>query len=155
MHQETVSVPPMAADAKEVPWRQRHRPALRAAAWFFVFFVVLAAITLFTGWASRAVTLFLQIALSLGAGFLAAGLHRKEGSAEISPIRMGALAGFYLPLAAALAMTLLAILVGICSLGVVIPLMVPYFAFLPIELGACSLVGALGAWLFQVTLGRI
>jgi hypothetical protein len=99
---------------------------------------------------SRPVTLFLEMIVSLGAGILAAWLHRREQPLAPRYVRMGTLAGFYLPLTTAVAITLIALAAGLASLGTLLPLMIPYFVFLPVELGVCSLLGAFGAWLFKL-----
>ena len=130
-------------------WRQRNRPALVAAAWFWLFFLILALISLFTGWASLPVTLGLQLLLSLGAGVLAARLHRRQTAADPNYVHQGALAGFYLPLTTAAVILVVALVAGIGSLGTLLPLMIPYFVALPVELGMCSALGALGARLYQ------
>ena len=130
-------------------WPAAHRPALVAAAWFWLVFLALALITLFTGWASRPVTLVLQLIASLGAGFLAARLQRRHFPGLPLTTRQGTLAGFYLPVATAVVIILVAILAGAASLGLLLPLMLPYFLFLPVEIGACSLLGALGAHIYR------
>lgn len=132
-----------------LPWRKAQRPALKAAAAWWLVFLILAIVTLFTGWASRPVTLFLQLVASLGAGFLAAWLSRGEVGNAAKAVRQGAFAGLYLPLASAAVVLIIAILAGIGSLGALLPVMIPYFLFLPVEIGACSQCGALGAWIFQ------
>ena len=168
------SIPHTQSKAQAQGWRlwyQDKRPAVQSAGWFWLFFLLLTGITLFTGWASRPVTLFLELILSLGAGVLAAWLRRREWRAravrKLAPdgsrnlfgvmlampapryVRMGTLAGFFLSLTTALAISLLALLVAFGSAGLLAPLMIPYYLFLPVELGACSLAGGLGAWIFQ------
>ena len=128
---------------------QRNRPAIVAATWFWLLFMVLAVITLFTGWASRPVTLLLQLFLAFFSGILAAWLHKRQNPVEPRYVRMGALAGFYLPLTTALIITLVVLVTGIGSYGLLLPLMIPYFVSLPVEMGACSMLGAAGAWLFK------
>lgn len=135
-------------------WMHDRRPALVATGTFWLVFLVLSIITLFTGWGSRAVTLVMQILLSLGAGFLAAWMLHRNKTVPGGYVRQGALAGFYLPLTTALVVLALAILIGLGSLGTLLPLMIPYFLFLPVELGACSAVGALGAKIFQLLFVR-
>ena len=128
-------------------WLERDRPAIIATAIAFPLFLILAAITLITGWASRPVTLLLQVILSFGAGILAAWLDSRQNPELPRPVRQGAFAGLYLPLSVAILITLLALVLALGSLGTLIPLMVPYFILLPIELGLCSFIGAGGAWL--------
>jgi len=125
------------------------RPALAAAACWWLVFLALAVVTLFTGWASRPVTLMLQLVASLGAGFQAGWLYQRGRPGGNRLVRQGALAGFYLPVASALVILVVAVLVGIGSFGLLIPLMIPYFLFLPVEIGACSLLGAFGAWIYR------
>jgi hypothetical protein len=132
-----------------LPWGKALQPALKAAATWWLVFLFLAIVTLFTGWASRPVTLFLQLVASLGAGILAAWLSKTEVGGAAKAVRQGAFAGLYLPLASAAVVLIIAILAGISSLGALLPVMIPYFLFLPIEIGACSLCGALGSWIFQ------
>ena len=150
LDEHTFGVRPVQPERGLRIWYRQNRAALLAAAWFWVLFLVLAALTLFTGWSSRPVTLFLEMIVSLGAGILAAWLHRREQPLAPRYVRMGTLAGFYLPLTTAVAITLIALAAGLASLGTLLPLMIPYFVFLPVELGVCSLLGAFGAWLFKL-----
>lgn len=129
-------------------WYHDQRPAIIATAWFWLAFLVLAGITLVTGWASRPVTLVLQWPLSFGAGVLAAYLHQKEYPGQTGAVRMGILAGCYLPLSVAAVMMMLAILAAFVSFGTTLFLTIPYFVTLPLEIGACTIFGALGAWLY-------
>ena len=119
------------------PWRIEQRPALVAAACWWLTFLVMAVITLFTGWASRPVTLYLQLLTSLGAGFQAAWLYQRSQPADTRHVRQGALAGFYLPVASAMIILVIAVMAGLSSFGSLLPLMIPYFLFLPIEIGGC------------------
>ena len=135
-------------------WYTRDRPSILAAAWFWLFFVLLAAVTLLTGWASLPVTLGLQSILSLGAGALAAWLLRREGRPSPRYSHSGALAGLYLTVITAAAISGLAVLIGIGSLGTTLPLMLPYFLSLPVQAINTSLFGAVGAYITQFFIAR-
>ena len=135
-------------------WVNRWQPALVAAAWFWVFFFILALITLFTGWASLIVTLALQSLTSLGAGAVAARrLHQLE---RPNPryTQMGAFAGFFLVLTTFAVVILVALWVGLSSFGAALPLMIPYFLNIPTALILCGGFGAIGARLMQSRLAR-
>jgi hypothetical protein len=132
-------------------WVRRERPALAAAAWFWPMFLLLALVALFTGWASLPITLSLQVLVSLGAGWAAGRFDRRAylfglETQRLRPTRMGAFAGIYLALTTALVLVLVAIWAGLGSFGTLVPLMIPYFAALPVELAFCGLAGALGGW---------
>jgi hypothetical protein len=135
-------------------WYRRDRPSILAAAWFWLFFVLLAAVTLLTGWASLPVTLGLQSILSLGAGALAAWLLQREGRLSPRYSHSGALAGLYLTAITAAAIIGLAVLIGIGSLGATLPLMLPYFLSLPVQAINTSLFGAVGAYITQFFIAR-
>lgn len=128
---------------------QRDQAAIQAAAWLWAVFLILAVITLFTGWASLGVTLFLQFLVSFASGFLAGRNERRNHPEAPRITRMGALSGFYLVLVTALVLTLLAIVVGVGSLGTVVPLMIPYFLSLPLQLGLCSFASYFASWIYQ------
>ena len=130
------------------------RPALVAAATWWLVFLLLAVVTLFTGWASRPITLYLQLLASLGAGVQAAWLYRRWNPEGSQYVRQGAFAGLYLPLASAAVLIVTSILLAIGSLGAVLLLTIPYFLFLPIEIGGCSLSGAFGAWIYRKLFAR-
>ena len=130
-------------------WYRRNRPAVFATLWLWLLFLILAGVTLLTGWASRPVTLVLQMVLSFGAGLLAGWYHRRDRPEIPRYTRLGALAGFLLPFTTAIVIVIVALVIGIGSLGTLLPLMIPYFLSLPLELIFCSGLGALGGRIVQ------
>jgi hypothetical protein len=130
-------------------WYDRERPALKAAAWFWVVFLALSFVSLFTGWASLGLTMLLQAVVGLAAGVLAAVFHHRDRPQKQRSIRMGIFAGVYLCLTTLLVILVFAIVAGLGSLGVLVPIMVPYFVALPGEFLICSLAGGLGAGLWS------
>ncbi len=127
-------------------WLERARPALTAAARWSALYIVLSAVALLTGWASLAVTLFLQALLGLIAAWQAArqSCRRGDGRGEALLQAVGAA---WLLLGGATGLILLAAVVaGAESAGVLIPLMVPYLVSLP----GIWLLSTLGAGLAGV-----
>ena len=125
-------------------WYQRFKPALTAALWFWVLFLLLDLIALFTGWASLIVTLSIQILLSFGAGWLAGRLYENAPISGSGAGRQGALTGLFLPLTTGLIIILVALWIGISSFGSLVPIMLPYFLSLPIQILLCVFLGLLG-----------
>lgn len=125
-------------------WYQRFKPALTAALWFWVLFMLLDLVALFTGWASLIVTLSMQTILSFGAGWLAGHLYEKAPFSGSNARRQGTLAGLFLPLTTGLIIILVAFWIGISSLGSLIPIMLPYFLSFPVQILLCVFLGLLG-----------
>ena len=130
-------------------WYYRNRPAIKAAAIFWLFFLALSFITLFTGWASLTVTMLLQAVVCFFAGLTAAWLHHREKPAQQRYIRLGILTGVYLCLTTLIIILLFAVITGLGSLGLLIPIMIPYFFALPGELLICMTMGAAGSGLYS------
>ncbi len=133
-------------------WRRHYRPAWMAALWFWVFFLLLALVTLFTGWASLPVTLSLQALMALAAGALAAVLLHREGHEQLVFAHMGAWAGILLVLTTLGVVLLVALWVGISTFGTTLPLMIPYCFSLPMAVVLCGSLGALGGRIVQAIL---
>lgn len=145
----TFGVPDPRGEGRLARWYRRNRPAVLATLWLWILFLILALVTLFTGWASLLVTLGIQTLLSLAAGGLAAWIFHRKPVEGTSHARHGALAGIFLPLTTGIVILVVAILIGIGSFGTLVPLMLPYFVALP---GAVILSGGLGwagGWLTQ------
>jgi hypothetical protein len=145
----TFGVPDPRGERRLARWYRRNRPAVLATLWLWILFLILALVTLFTGWASLLVTLAIQTLLSLAAGGLAAWIYHPKPVEGTSHARQGALAGIFLPLTTGIVILVAAILIGIGSFGTLVPLMLPYFVALP---GAVILSGGLGwagGWLMQ------
>ena len=131
-----------------LPWVKEQLPAIQAAATWWLVFLALAVLNMVFGWGSRLFIIILQLLVSMGAGLQAAWLTRRNSQAGQSALRQGALAGFILPLTTGGVILLIAILVGITSLGVLIPLIIVFFLFLPFEIAACAIAGLAGAGLY-------
>lgn len=147
----TFGVPEPRGEGRLARWYRRNRPAVLATLWLWILFLILALVTLFTGWASLLVTLAIQILLSLAAGGLAARIYHRRPAEGTSPAKQGALAGIFLPLTTGIVILIVAIWIGIGSFGTLIPLMLPYFLALP---GAVILSGGLG-WAGGRLVGRV
>jgi len=147
----TFGVPEPRGEGCLARWYRRNRPAVLATIWLWILFLILALITLFSGWASLLVTLAIQILLSFAAGGLAAWLFHRKPVEGTSHARQGALAGIFLPLTTGIVILVAAILIGVGSFGTLVPLMLPYFVALP---GAVILSGGLG-WAGGWLVGRI
>ena len=140
-------------------WYERNRPAVIATLWLWLVFLILALITLFTGWASLLVTMLIQTILSLGAGMLAANLFQKKPIENSSAARQGILAGIYLPLTTGIVISIVGLWIGVGSLGTLVPLMLPFCVALPAAVildGFCGLIGArLWQWVAERRTGQI
>ena len=147
----TFGVPDPRGEGRLSRWYRRNRPAVLATLWLWILFLILALVTLFTGWASLLATLVIQTLLSFVAGGLAAWIYHRKPAEGTSHARQGALAGIFLPLTTGIVILVAAILIGVGSFGTLVPLMLPYFVALP---GAVILSGGLG-WAGGWLVGRI
>ncbi len=121
------------------------RPAIRATAWLWLVFLALALVTLFTGWASLLITSILELLVSFCAGLLAGYFISRSKSDRPRYLLNGAVAGMLLPVTAALTAGVIGIFAGLGTMGTALGLMLPYLISLPLVIGLCTLLGALGA----------
>ncbi len=112
-------------------WMIHYRPAVNAAVRWMALYLLFALISLITGWASLVVTLFLQLITGVVAAGQAAIQARRMGLSA-RRVWMQSLVAVWLLLGGVTALIIaIAAVAGFGSVGVLVPVMVPYLVVLP------------------------